>query len=63
MEGAARLSLDLLHLLQPAAGDEEPPGMGVMGQHLAELAHHVLEDVGRGVVEQGLQGRQVDALL
>ena len=63
MEGAAGLRLDLLHFLQPPAGDEEAAGVGVVGQHLAELAHHVLEDVGRGIVEERLQGRQVDALL
>jgi len=29
-------------------------------QNLGELAHHVLENVGRGIMEKRLQGRKVD---
>lgn len=49
-EGGARICLDLLNLLEAAAGDEESASLGVVGQDLAELADNVLEDVGRGVM-------------
>ena len=34
LQKGARLSLDLLHLLQPPAGDEQAASLTVMRQHL-----------------------------
>ena len=42
--------LDFLDFLQTTTCDEEPSCLGVMWQHLAELSHHVFEDVGWSIV-------------
>ena len=49
--------------LQAARLDEGAPGRVVVREDLRELLHDVLEDVRRRLLEEGLQGRQVRALL
>ena len=63
MQGTAGLCFNLLYLLQTPAGDKQAAGCSVMGQHLAKLTHHMLENVGWSIMEKRLKGRQVDALL
>ena len=63
MKSASRLGFDLLNFLQASAGDKETPGSSVVGQHLAELTNDMLEDVGRGVMKEGLQGGKMHTLL
>ena len=57
------LRLDLLDLLQPALLDEALLGSGVVGQGLRELVQHVVEDLGRAVLDEGLEGAEVRAHL
>ena len=56
-ERTAWLRFDLLDFLEPAAGDEQSSSLGVMWQHLAELADHVFQHVRRSVMKQWLQSR------
>mmetsp|Transcript_94621 Transcript_94621/g.305493 ORF Transcript_94621/g.305493 Transcript_94621/m.305493 type:complete len:203 (-) Transcript_94621:35-643(-) len=62
VELRAHLATDLLDLLQAAGLHEGPASIQVVRQDLGKLLHNVLQDVG-GRVQEGLQCRQVGALL